>query len=190
MQEEAVGDVAQTLARFIVAGRNRFFAAVAARHHEWNAGPFEQQAMERRVRKHDPQVAEPRRDVRRDRLHPVSADLAPPRGHDRARGGRHELRLPLIQLYVVLRDLERGHHHRQRLGFAVLPFAQACDGSRVGGIHREMEPAKAAHGEDPPSRRSRAACASACSPDTNGGWPPVGSNQSVGPHSAQLFVSE
>ena len=103
----------------------------------------EQQMVERRIRKHHTVKGRCLRDIGRE------AGCAVGLEQDDGRGGGAEDALFIARDPAVAANrLEVRHHHRERLGVAMLAGAETGDSIRVAGVSQELESADAFQGDD------------------------------------------
>ncbi len=158
VHQEGVGDTRQPRTGLIVARHQRLAARIRAGHHQYqrlrstlparirrpSGGLEEQQVVQWRVRQHDAEPGQARRDSGQHRVHTgllAQKDDRPlGRGQHRPFGGRgmHE---PLGRSRV-------GHHHRQRLFLARLALTQPRDRRRIARVAGQVETAQPLDGDD------------------------------------------
>ena len=131
VDEEGVGDPAEPLARVVVGERDRLVGDVAARQHERHAHVAEQQMVQRRVRQHHAELAQPRGDrVRHRGARRARGDDDRPVARGQPRGGGR------VERDERARRVEPAGHQRERPLLAPLAGAQRGDrrlGVRAAG---------------------------------------------------------
>ncbi len=115
----------------------------------------EQQVVQRRVRQHDAQHRQPRRDAARL----VGRGIAPRQQHDGPLGRLEDFALAGVQRRQARRGGGVGDHQRKRFLLALLAQAQPRDGFRPGRVANQVKTAEALDGQDGalPQARERAA---------------------------------
>ncbi len=143
VEQELVRDLCQSLDRLAIADGDRLFAQVAARHHERPVEASQQQMVERRVRKHQPQSVEPWRDV--------GGDLCvrpPPHQDDRSFAALQRVELDLGRRAQPLSPLQVGDHQRERLAVSALARTQPRHRLRARGVARQLKATQPLDGDD------------------------------------------
>ncbi len=127
--QEVVGDAAQSRYRLVVIAGDGLLAEVAGGHHQRAARLPHEEVVEGGIGEHHAQVFQAGRHALRHRglRFPAQQD-------DGAAGGAQEIGLRLAHLAVPFYLVQRGQHHRQRFGGAVLAPPQAANGLIAGGV--------------------------------------------------------
>ena len=139
MGEEPVREPGQTRAGVLVIGGQGLIGEVARREHQRRVQRSEQQVVERRVRQEHakPPIASGHR--WRDGATRNRTRL---KQHDGAGRAGQQAPLECAQMAQGLRYSQIPRHHRKRLGPAPLPIPEPAHGGLIGGVAREVVPAK------------------------------------------------
>ena len=182
MQQEGVGDLAQTRAGFVVVDGDGLLAQVGGGHHQRaNARVGKEQMLQGRVRQKDAEPRDSRRNRGRD-----SAIAAAAREHNGARHAGKQCLVFGAQRAERARGGKIAHHDGQRLAVAVLALAETHDRRFIRGVDAEMKSADALDGEDLAGEETRAMVSATGSAAES---VPVGAStsQSRGPQSQQAL---
>ena len=119
MNERAVGDPGELLARLRVVDNRRLMRDVGAGHHQRPVHVLQQQSMQRRGRQHETERAEPGRNRARQSLRTVSVEQ-----NDRPLDRGELALLRCADRAIAADDIEVAGHERERLGFPPLALPQ------------------------------------------------------------------
>ncbi len=133
VHQKMIGDVFQPSSRFFIGDGDRLVAAVAAGRDQRKRTFAHQQMMQRRIRQHDSEIWRAVRHIPRD----VGAGLGTQQ-HNRCSLRFEQFLFRGRDLAVLARHLERRHHQREWLLFAMLALAQAGHGGRLAGVDQRV----------------------------------------------------
>ena len=127
--EKAIGDVSECIECLAVGGDDGLAATIAARHHEGRAELVQEQMLQGRRRKHEPDFGQVAGDVRGD-----GGACRALEQHDGTCRVFEQCGFPLAHLRVRAGHVKIAHHDGKRLGGTTFAGAQAADGIFVACV--------------------------------------------------------